>query len=700
MYESFFDLNEKPFSLLPDPSFFYLSKIHKEALTLVEYGLHNQAGFTVLTGEIGSGKTTLMRYLLEEFDESLTIGLISHTHKSIGQIMDWVCVAFDLETPMGDRIKQHQALEKFLLDQYKQGKKALLIIDEAQNLGLDTLEEIRLLSNINVDKDVFLQLLLLGQPQLREQLRNPDLEQFVQRISASYHLGRLSAEEVFYYIRHRIEIAGGRKEIFTPDACHAIFHYSRGIPRIINLICETALVLSYGSGIKVITGKAIEEFVRNNASHLLLAIDTDEQQPLPEYIQMFVEESSKKLSHEKDPVIQREDSREPPAAESTDADRISSPSTSPQSVPTSDTLKAARSSSASGIDPEDGAPAPEQSNVAKIAAQPTSTDDEDATALAELIQPGGSTNRWTGEAIAISAGVLLGVALVGWYLYQQSGNEQTHATATDDIRYPSTISAPEPPPPSDRNPATETAQAAGADTMHPDSAVASQDRFTMGRDVPEDMADVASSQSTALSPSTDVATGAEESVAPENDQPPEPATVLPVASVAQADDDNQEDATTDALPETETALTGNLNDIERALGTLSLPVTRTGPNALEADFSETIRFEDGSVELDSNSRRILDQFADLLRDADTIRMKVVAHTDTKGTSRNNMRLSEQRAANVANYMRGLGIGEDRLAYEGKGEEELKVDAEREKTVGPWINRRIEIELIARDTSSR
>lgn len=711
MYESFFGLNGKPFSLLPDPSFLYFSKIHKEALTLLEYGLHNQAGFTVLTGEVGSGKTTLMRYLLEELDESLAIGLISHTHKSIGQIMDWICVAFDLEAPMGDRVQQHLALERFLLDQYRQGKKALLIIDEAQNLGLDTLEEIRLLSNINVNQDVFLQLLLLGQPQLREQLRNPGLEQFVQRISASYHLGRLSAEEVFYYIRHRIQVAGGHKEIFTPDACHAIFHYSRGIPRIINLICETALVFSYGSGTKTITGKAIEELVRNDASHLLLAVDIDERDPLPEYIHMFVEES-KQSSHKQDSVIQPENSGEPPAAEwaaeSPDAEQVSLAPSSPHSVPTAEQTPKSASNNAFSVDSEAHTSAPKHPNRSKTTIEPRSIDeldDKDATILAELIEPDSSTRRWTGEAIAISVGVLLGVVLVGWYLYQQNGNVPLQVT-TDEIQSPpNTLStAEESLLPSDSAPVSEMAQAADVDILDPDESIAArQNSVTTHQDQSEEMPDIALNESVALRPSTDATTPTERMLAQQNKQSAEPVTALPVTDFAQTDDDDQQETIviaaleseleTQTEVETETTLVRNLNEIESALIAGSLPVTRSGPNAITADFSDIIRFEGGSVELNSRSKVKLDQFAELLQDADTIEMKVLAHTDTQGSRGYNMRLSEQRAEKVANYLRSLGIAEDRIIYEGKGEEELKIDAEREKVLGPWINRRIEIELI-------
>lgn len=282
MYEAFFGLREKPFSLLPDPSFLFLSQKHQEALTLLEYGLLNQAGFIVLTGEIGSGKTTLMRYLLNRLDSDVTVGLISHAHQSLGELMEWICLAFDIRVAGGSKLDQHQAFIDFVIDRYAKGKRVLLIVDEAQNLGVEKLEELRLLSNINADKDLVLQIMLLGQPQLRKLLHHSDLEQFVQRIAASYHLGRLTALETKNYIQHRIFVAGGKYEIFTKDACYAIHHYSNGVPRLINLICDTAMVYAYGGSDKRITGAAVDEFIASHAPHLLIQIERDDAgRPLP-----------------------------------------------------------------------------------------------------------------------------------------------------------------------------------------------------------------------------------------------------------------------------------------------------------------------------------------------------------------------------------------------------------------------------------
>jgi type II secretory pathway predicted ATPase ExeA/outer membrane protein OmpA-like peptidoglycan-associated protein len=275
MYESFFELREKPFSLLPDPGFIYLSPKHREGLTILEYGLVGQAGFTVLTGEIGVGKTTLMRSLLGRLDERFSIGLISHTNQSLGDLMEWVCASFGLRPPGEGAVDYYQTFVDFVVAQYAKGKRTLLVVDEAQNLGQDKLEQLRLLSNINSDKDLVLQLMLLGQPQLRDLLRRAELQQFVQRVAASYHLGQLDAADTEHYIRHRIAVAGGRREIFTKEACEAVFEYSNGVPRLINLICDTAMVYAYAAKSLEVTGEIVDEFVDAQAAHLLVPLDRD-----------------------------------------------------------------------------------------------------------------------------------------------------------------------------------------------------------------------------------------------------------------------------------------------------------------------------------------------------------------------------------------------------------------------------------------
>jgi type II secretory pathway predicted ATPase ExeA len=245
MYESYYKLSEKPFTLLPDAGFLFLSNKHRMALTLLEYGLMNQAGFTVISGDIGTGKTTLIRHLLDHMDREHTVGLISNTHRSFGELLQWILLAFNLEHTNLDKVEMYRRFVDFIIDEYAHNRRVVLIVDEAQNMAAETLEELRMLSNVNADKDQALQVILVGQRELRDTLRRPDMVQFAQRISVDYHLEPLSEEETVGYIRHRLEIAGGNPQLFQEDACRAVYRYSNGVPRLINLLCDTSLVYGY-----------------------------------------------------------------------------------------------------------------------------------------------------------------------------------------------------------------------------------------------------------------------------------------------------------------------------------------------------------------------------------------------------------------------------------------------------------------------
>ncbi len=261
MYESFYGFREKPFSLTPDPEFLYLGEKHSTGLSMLRYGLLNRAGITVLTGEIGAGKTTLLRQLLNEVEDDVVVGLISNTHQSFGNLMQWVAVAFDLASDSDSKAVLYDRFAAFLIEQYGAGKRTVLIVDEAQNLDDATLEELRLLSNINADKHQLLQLVLVGQPELRETLRSPRLVQFVERIAVDYHLGPLGVEETARYIDNRIETAGGLPGIFSPAACRFIHYQCAGVPRLINAVCDTALVYGFAGQADVITAQLVYDMV-------------------------------------------------------------------------------------------------------------------------------------------------------------------------------------------------------------------------------------------------------------------------------------------------------------------------------------------------------------------------------------------------------------------------------------------------------
>ncbi|MCW8935879.1 MAG: AAA family ATPase [Gammaproteobacteria bacterium] len=270
MYESFYGLTEKPFTLLPDPDYLYLSPKHQRALTLLEYGMMNQAGFSVICGDTGAGKTTLIRRLLSELGDDTKVGLITNTHQSFGELLNWVLMAFGLDSDGKSKAQMHQIFIDFLIEQYSENKHTVLIVDEAQNMTADTLEELRMLSNINADKDQVLQVILAGQPALRETLRKPELMQFAQRIAVDYYLESLSLEETKSYIHHRLSVAGSSEPIFTESACEAIFKYSRGTPRLINLLCDTALVYGFAEQNKVINEQLVHDVVREQHSNSII----------------------------------------------------------------------------------------------------------------------------------------------------------------------------------------------------------------------------------------------------------------------------------------------------------------------------------------------------------------------------------------------------------------------------------------------
>jgi type II secretory pathway predicted ATPase ExeA len=245
MYERFFNFKSKPFALSPDPKFLYASAQHAAALTLLEYGIESQASFCLLTGEIGSGKTTVLRQLIRTLGSAFTIGLVSNTHQGFTSIVPWALSALGVNPADSSPVAQYEALTTAIIRAYGQGKRTLLIFDEAQNLSVALLEELRLLSNLNSEQDVALQVMLVGQPELRTQLERPELTQFAQRVSVDFHLDRLAFGEARAYVRHRLTVAGGDPELFAPDAVAFIHARANGVPRLINQLCDLSLVYAF-----------------------------------------------------------------------------------------------------------------------------------------------------------------------------------------------------------------------------------------------------------------------------------------------------------------------------------------------------------------------------------------------------------------------------------------------------------------------
>lgn len=263
MYESFYGLREKPFKILPDPDYLYMSRGHESAYVHLEYGIRENKGFVVITGEIGSGKTTLINYLLKKIDQNIQVGLINTTQVNPSQFIRLLCQDFDLKVDGLDKAEMIVRFYDFLIREYREARRVMLIIDEAQNLSSRTMEEVRMLSNLQAEKHHLLHIVMVGQPELREKLQRPELQQFAQRVSVYYHLSGLRPEEVAEYLSHRIRVAGGNAgHVFEREAVEAIAAFSGGIPRRINIICDMSMVYGFADGIERIGAETVEAVIQ------------------------------------------------------------------------------------------------------------------------------------------------------------------------------------------------------------------------------------------------------------------------------------------------------------------------------------------------------------------------------------------------------------------------------------------------------
>ncbi len=271
MYEVFYHLKEKPFSILPDPDLIYWGRMHTMAFTMLEFGIMTNAGFTVITGEIGAGKTTLLRHLLRRISPGVNVGMIATSPQGRHELLQWVLMA--LEQPFdGEYALLFKRLQEFLYGQYAAGRRTILIFDEAQNLEPEALEHLRMLSNINADKFQILQLILVGQPQLRDLLREPRLHQFAQRISSDFHLRPLDHREVARYIDFRLRAVGASGSLFTDEACELVAAASGGVPRMINVLCDTALVYGFAGKTPLIAGDIMREVIADKRQYSIFPV--------------------------------------------------------------------------------------------------------------------------------------------------------------------------------------------------------------------------------------------------------------------------------------------------------------------------------------------------------------------------------------------------------------------------------------------
>lgn len=260
MYREYFSLKENPFSIAPDPHYFYMSEGHREALAHLVYGVNSDGGFILLTGEVGTGKTTVCRCLLEQLPENTEIAFILNPKLTVEELLVSICDEFNIHYPESNRSNGAlvSAIYEYLLHIPGNGRRALLVVEEAQNLSLEVLEQIRLLTNLETSQRKLLQIILLGQPELREMLTQPQLRQLSQRVTARYHLGPLSQEETCAYVNHRLSVAGfTRSHLFSSRALKHLFRLTGGIPRLINVICDRALLGAYVQGKDQIDGKTL-----------------------------------------------------------------------------------------------------------------------------------------------------------------------------------------------------------------------------------------------------------------------------------------------------------------------------------------------------------------------------------------------------------------------------------------------------------
>ncbi|NWF72174.1 MAG: AAA family ATPase [Nitrospirae bacterium] len=277
MYESFYGLRTKPFALLPDHDFLYPGSTHRAAYSLLEYGLINEAPFMVITGDPGMGKTSLLQKLVAEHGAKHSIGLVTNARYDVEHLLPWILLSLGLSKHKLDPVEAYHVFSEFLTQESKQHRRVILIIDEAQSLGSDLLEELRLLSNLNDGKTLKLQIILSGQPDLHTLLRRIDMTQLAQRIVVDYHLEPLSEEETRLCIRHRIQVAGGHLSLFTDKACALVHRLTRGNPRLINQVCDVALTYGFAEQARVITSKLVAQaaFDRSKGGILPLAAVED-----------------------------------------------------------------------------------------------------------------------------------------------------------------------------------------------------------------------------------------------------------------------------------------------------------------------------------------------------------------------------------------------------------------------------------------
>ncbi|MEW5895312.1 MAG: AAA family ATPase [Candidatus Omnitrophota bacterium] len=262
MYKDFYGLKEKPFTITPNSRFFFSSAKHVEALSTMLYAVKERKGFVVVTGEVGSGKTTVCRALLNQLGKDTEFALITNTHIGAKDLLSTILEEFGVDYTGGSKARLLSQLNAFLIEKLREDKNVVLVIDEAQNLKPSVLEEVRMLSNLETEHEKLIQIIFLGQPELRQKLAMARLEQLRQRVAIYFHLTPLSREDTVAYIEHRLRIAsGGDEQFFTEEALEMVAEFSNGVPRIVNQICDSALLSGYVRDQRIIDARLMEEVI-------------------------------------------------------------------------------------------------------------------------------------------------------------------------------------------------------------------------------------------------------------------------------------------------------------------------------------------------------------------------------------------------------------------------------------------------------
>ncbi len=265
MYAGFFGLSKRPFTLVPDPDFLFWSAQHRRAFAVLEFGVMSRAPITLITGDVGAGKTTLVHALLARMTDELRVGLISNAQGDRGELLQWAMNALGMELHEGESyVQMFRRLQDQLVEDYAAGRRVILVFDEAQNLSKRGLEELRMFTNINSNQDELLQLILIGQPELRATIQSQDMRQLAQRVAANFHLRGLDEENTAEFIAHRLKLAGGTGEEISEDAAKLVFNTTQGVPRLVNQLCDLSMLYAWSDNETCVSREVVQRVLDDN----------------------------------------------------------------------------------------------------------------------------------------------------------------------------------------------------------------------------------------------------------------------------------------------------------------------------------------------------------------------------------------------------------------------------------------------------